>query len=244
MSFGERFERAIEERGLSKYKVSKIAGVSPSTLTNWISEITTPDNAKLNVVCKHLKIDKNWLLTGEGYKPYEVDSEVEAIDPVVTERLEATYMSPDSVMMVPLVQQYEYPTYMVRYGDQRYIGGLPQIPFWEEQEYKGKYLCFEVRSDAMDDGTKRSYDQGDVVLCRQIDREHWKDILRVKLLSDFVILSEADGVLIKQVSAYDAKKETVTLHSYNLFYPDKEIALSDIQVLFLIVKSIKSKLGR
>ena len=101
-------------------------------------------------------IDELQLLTGKGSilnKPIQN---------------EVTQLTIGGVMMVPLVNQYAQAGYMMGWADVAYIETLPKIPWIVDKEYKGKYISFEVRGDSMDDGMKHSYEQGDILLCREI----------------------------------------------------------------------------
>ena len=183
----------------------------------------------LNRFTIHLNINKHWLATGEG----EMFNTPAPSD--------AGPAKGGNFMLVPIVQQYAYAGYLGGYSDPEYIGDLPTMPFLVDHEYKGHYLCFEVRGVSMDDGSKNSYLQGDIVLAREIKPEYWKSRLHLNTWTDFVIVHRTDGILVKQITEHDVEKGCITIHSLNPLYPDKTLELQDIQALFNIVKAVRNK---
>ncbi len=59
----------------------------------------------------------------------------------------------------------------------------------------------------MDDGSKYSFDQGDIVLCREISRDYWKTKLHIKQWNAFVIVHQSEGILIKQIIDHDCTSD-------------------------------------
>jgi hypothetical protein len=153
-----------------------------------------------------------------------------------TTKNEAVPFEFGSIMNVPLVNQYAYAGYLCGYSDPEYIGALPTIPFPVDREYKGQYICFEVKGDSMDDGSKYSFDQGDIVLCREISRDYWKTKLHIKQWNAFVIVHQTEGILIKQIIDHDVENGIITIHSLNPLYEDRQIHLSEVKMLFNVVK--------
>nr|DAV17605.1 MAG TPA: repressor [Caudoviricetes sp.] len=174
-------------------------------------------------------IDELQLLTGKGSilnKPIQN---------------EVTQLTIGGVMMVPLVNQYAQAGYMMGWADVAYIETLPKIPWIVDKEYKGKYISFEVRGDSMDDGMKHSYEQGDILLCREIGCDYWKSKLHINAWDAFVIVHKTDGIVLKQIVDHDVEKGIITCHSFNPIYPDFTVDLRDIAQLFNVVKQQKNK---
>lgn len=79
--FRKRLKDAMEVNGMSNYKLAKATGLSASTIANWLSGTTTPDNTKLELVSLQLNCNADWLLTGNGFmvskgkEPYYTDEE-------------------------------------------------------------------------------------------------------------------------------------------------------------------------
>lgn len=66
--FVERLNDLLIQFNVSDYKIAQVTGIHASTIKNWKMGRTKPDNLKLEIVAKYLKVDKNWLATGEGNK--------------------------------------------------------------------------------------------------------------------------------------------------------------------------------
>lgn len=186
-------------------------------------------NMAESICLKFPQINKTYLLTGEGSilnKPMQD---------------EATLLTTGDVMMVPLVNQYAQAGYMHGWADVDYLEALPKIPWIVDMEYKGKYISFEVRGDSMDDGMKHSYEQGDILLCREINCYYWKSKLHFNAWDAFVIVHRTDGIVLKQIIDHDVENGILTCHSFNPMYPDFKIDIRDIAQLFNVVKQQKNK---
>lgn len=148
----------------------------------------------------------------------------------------ATVASMDNIMYVPLVNQYAYGGYLSGYADQEYVQQLSKIPFMVDKEYRGTYMCFEVRGDSMDVDKKLNYSNGDIVLGREIGKDHWKNDLHIDKWPAFVIVHEERGIIIKQITAHNVKTGDITCHSFNPLYKDFVVNLSEVKQLFNVIK--------
>lgn len=166
----------------------------------------------------------NWLLTGEGNMLVEsIESNAE---PLTNERR----------VGVRLVSQYAYAGYLSGYGDDEYLDSLPIIDFSPDREMTGNWLAFEVRGDSMDDGSKESYIEGEIVICREVEPDYWRDSRLFINKRDFVIVHK-EGILIKRIIAHDVDKHTITIHSLNPLYKDRTINLKDVLQIYSIIES-------
>jgi hypothetical protein len=144
-------------------------------------------------------------------------------------------------MIVPVVSQFAYAGYLHGYADEEYMHGLPKMPWPVEGEHKGAYITFQVRGDSMDDDSKDSYSDGDLLLCREIARNLWeKSKLHIKKW-DFVIVHKTEGILIKRITEHNVEKGLITIHSLNDFYPDQQIKLQDVSQIFNVVQSLRKR---
>lgn len=66
--FKNRLIEAMALKQVSRYKLSKDCGLSPTTVTNWIAGHTVPDKTKIEIVSKYLEVNTEWLITGNGEK--------------------------------------------------------------------------------------------------------------------------------------------------------------------------------
>ena len=61
----EIFERLLNERGVTAYRVAKETGVTTSTLTNWKKGNYTPKQDKLQKIADYFGVSIDYLMNGE-----------------------------------------------------------------------------------------------------------------------------------------------------------------------------------
>lgn len=228
-SIGERLEYLIDKKGITAYELSSSTGISQSTLSRIIHKGSKPNLKNSETLAKYFQITKEWLINGSIEK--EDLNENTVVNEPSSEYLKSESLS---VMHVPLVNQYAYAGYMSGSGDTEYIETLPKIPFVLDKEYKGEYLCFEVKGDSMDDESHQSYLEGDILLCRNIRKEYWKSKLHINKW-DFVIVHKERGIVVKRILKHDVEQGIITLHSFNDYYSDYDVHLNDVDKIFNIV---------
>lgn len=227
MSIGNRILSIMEKKGYSKNYLAKQIGIHPSTLNNWITGNTSPDNLKLDVLCGFLDINLQWLQYGTG--------------DIFRTQASAEPLTNPTITMIPLVSQYAHAGYLNGYGDMDYVDTLPKYPVYLDHEPTlDLYMAFEVKGDSMENGTEDSLIEGDILVCRSIDKEYWKSKLHYSKW-DFVIVHKTDGIIVKRIINHDVENGVITIHSLNTFYPDKQIHLNDVTKLFSVVKTIRSR---
>lgn len=153
---------------------------------------------------------------------------------------ELEILKKSNVIGVPLVGQYAYAGYMSGYMDNDYMESLPVIPFFAEHEAKGDYLAFEVRGDSMDNGTDEAIIEGDILICRKLDRRHWYNKLHIDQW-DFVVVHPEDGILCKRIIYHNPDTGEIVLHSLNDYYKDKSYNISEFGQVFTIVQVVKKR---
>ena len=109
--------------------------------------------------------------------------------------------------------------------------------FMTDKIVHGNYLAFEIKGDSMDDGTRNSFEEGDIVLTRELDRVHWKDGLRFNDHPYWVVVFD-NSVLIKQIISQDLINGTITFHSINPSpeYSDFTLNMDDIRTLYYVLQ--------
>lgn len=119
----------------------------------------------------------------------------------------------------------------------------PDKEDWEEESFEvsniahGNYLSFEIKGESMDDGTRNSFEAGDHVLVRELNRIHWTDRLRYNDYPYWVVVFDS-SVLIKQIIHQDLENGTITFHSLNPSpeYCDFQLSLNNIRKLYYVVQ--------
>ena len=217
----DRIKYLVEWLGMNTTSFARLVGFNQSSLSKIMrGERDIPTNL-IEKILDHTKVRRTWLLTGEGEMMKEDD---------------ATPMTPTRRVGVRLVSQYAYGGYLGGYADNEYLDTLPRIDFAPDREMTGNWLAFEVRGDSMDDGSKESYVEGEIVICREVERDYWQDSRLFINRRDFVIVHK-DGILIKRIAAHDVEHHTITIHSLNPLYPDRTLNLADVMQIYSIVES-------
>lgn len=174
---------------------------------------------------------KSWLLTGAGDMLNTSD------------KSEAIPTLPQGWLNVPVVPITAQAGYLNGYGDATYIDDLDTMPFPVDRQYRGKYMCFEVRGDSMDDGSSESILHGDFVLAREVQQHLWLDYkLHIKRWSAFVIVTRSEGIIIKQIANHDVDGRTITLHSLNPLFGDYDVPLSDVLEIYNVVQVTRKRM--
>ena len=220
----ERLMDFIESLGVSQNEFARSCGLAQGL----VSRIT--DNAMettfQKIAARYPQLNIEWLRTGQG-----------EMTKTENEQSQSDYNlrnCSERVIYVPLVSQYAHGGYLSGFADDEYMRQLPVIPFIIEQDARGKYIAFEVRGDSMDDGTRQSYAQGDIVLCREVEMDMYKDAQMNFKHTDFVIVHN-DGIIIKRIIAHDVLNHKITVHSFNPIFDDMVIDLADIKQLFSVI---------
>ena len=224
MNTRERLKLYLSSIGISEGNLEKEAGLSTGFVSKVGDSIRTKSLEK--ILGKFPDLNTSWLLTGEG--PMFKSS--------IGNQDEVKVVQPSEGMMVPLVGQYAHGGYMSGFADNGYMDSLPKVPFPMDEEHHGEYVCFEVRGDSMDDGMRHSYAQGDIVLCRNVDRLYWMKKLHYNAWNAFVIVHK-EGIVLKQIVAHDVERGIITVHSYNPYYEDFDIDLRDVYQILNVVKT-------
>lgn len=230
MDAKEILSKVIEYSGINASAFSERLQLKrPQALYDILNEKTksiTPTMAN-KILSVFPEISRYWLLSGEG-DMFKKD--------------EAAPFNGDHFMRVPLVNQYAHAGFLNGYGGDSYYDNLPTIPFIVDKEYKGRYLAFEVKGDSMDDGSKRSLEQGDVLLVREVEKIHWENKLHYKQWDAFVIAHVTEGIIVKQIIDHDVAKGIITCHSLNPSpqYSDIKLNVLEIVGIFNVVKVLKN----
>ena len=102
---------------------------------------------------------------------------------------------------------------------------------------RGNYLSFEVKGDSMDTGSRDSFEAGDRVLVRELERDNWRNPIRFKDWPFWVVVFDS-SVLIKQMISQDLEHGTLTFHSLNPSpeYADFTLNEDEIRALYYVIQ--------
>ena len=233
---------------ISKAEFGRIIGVSSAYVTSMRKSIQ-PD--KLDRIKSNFSdINIQWLLTGEGemLMPPSTSPPSNAV-PSPGEEDEVEYAGENrnagvffrdpagelyiSVPHVPYAARAEFPNL---------ADSLEPLSEWGRETYKvdkkatGLYLSFDIRGDSMDNGLRECLQDGDKVLARELERDHWRTLRTGD--HRFWVLVFGSSVLIKEIIHQDTVRGTVTCHSLNPSpeYHDFDVNLDEVRHLYYVVK--------
>ena len=179
-------------------------------------------------------VNIDWLDTGEGgmlrtaeekaeEKPHRIESNVRPVLEGEREWVE-----------IPLVPYRARAGVLSGFGDPDWQEGKQTMHVLVDRRLRGDYLIYEVEGDSMDDGTTNSFLEGDFLLCRVLPKSDWQYGIKKRTMTFCVIATEAEGVVLKQVTRHDKAEGVITCHSLNPAYDDYEVNLSDVQAIFYV----------
>lgn len=91
MSLRIRLKETLANKDLTPYKLSQGTGISQTTIGRLLKEETNPNRSTIDIIARFLKVNTDWLMTGEGNQNEFVDKNHLMQEP------SATYMSDDMV---------------------------------------------------------------------------------------------------------------------------------------------------
>jgi hypothetical protein len=224
MSAKERLQSFVSYKGIGRNRFEKSVGISSGYLSSQSKSIGSDIIEK--IVAKYNDLNIEWLITGKGRMIKDLHwQEIGTVEDVSYKKL----------IYAPLVGRYSQTYYFNRLNDRSYIDSLPTLPVIMESDGKGSYICFEMWDDSMNDGSDNSYNQGDILICREIDNAVRQKKLYSNKPKSFVIIHET-GIIAKQIIAHDLEKKVITVHSPNQTYGTALIELQNVKKLFNILK--------
>tara|TARA_Y100001963_G_scaffold140507_1_gene207609 strand:- start:495 stop:1130 length:636 start_codon:yes stop_codon:yes gene_type:complete len=203
---GDQIRINRKKLGLTQDQLAKKLGVSKRTIINYEKGETIPDS-------------KSALL-------HQILSKSE------DEALPVDY---GNYLQIPLIQHRARAGFLSGWEDPEYVQELPTILWEVDKEYKGRYVCFEVTGDSMDNDSRESIVEKDVLLCREIQRVHWTNKLHLHRWKNFVIVHRQEGILIKRVLEHNTETGRLLLHSLNPLYEDQEVFMDDLIAIFNVI---------
>lgn len=224
----EEINKDLQELDITAYQVAQGTGIAQSTIGRMLNgETKRPNATTITTIRNYIKSVKSGNAK-PGEKP--------------TKEHDAVWVNFESFKLVPLVTHRAQAGFLAGWGDDEYLDELPKVPWEVDREYKGKYMTFEVSGDSMESDTdpRESLFEGDLLLCREVQRIHWKNKLHIHKW-DFVIVHREQGILVKRIKEHVTGNGTLVLHSLNPYYEDFNVEMDDLIAIFNIVDVKRSR---
>lgn len=230
----ERVLLIMMEEGFNKNSFSAAVGISNNvTITRIINEKRSPSRATCRkIIDRFPQYNFEWLLSGEGNIRSSTNSYAKQ-----TPTSNARALENIGFMNVPLIHIRAQCGYLTGFGDQGYVENLPSLPVIVDRTYHGKYRLFEAEGDSMDDDSRSSICDGDIVLAREIQRHLWMDKLHINDWY-FIIVHRTDGISIKKITEHDVEHGIITCHPLNELFKDYKICLDEVAELYNVIKIV------
>lgn len=238
MELSKRIQDLIDNKGVTPYEVSVKTGISQSTLSRILNNNTQKMSIKnTSLLAKYFDVEESWLTTGveniekpDGQRPYYTNGS----------GIEYYQLSNGKYRMrVPYVPIKAYAKYVDEHRDADYWNEERFYEFLVDEIYHGNYKAFEIKGDSMDDDSKRSLSNGDIVLARELNRDLWKSKLHINDFPNWIIVLD-DTILCKQIIDQNLENGDITCHSLNQSreYADFKVNLNEVVQLFNIVQRV------
>lgn len=225
-------KRFREDNNIKQSEICEVLGIVQPYLSA-IERGIRPLNAKrFDILYKHYGDIILKYKLADGYVSVELLKNT-LPDEIIRD---ARYKPIEEFIKIPLVQARAMASYLRGYGDEEYIEHLPTVPVIVDRNYKGKYICFECDSDSMDDGSRNSICDKDIVLGRQVAKDLWRYKLHYN--DWYFIIVHREGIVIKQITGHDVENGIIQCHSLNQLYEDFELHLDDVIELFNVIKIV------
>lgn len=205
----EIFEKLLNERGVSAYRVAQETGVSTATLTSWKKGIYTPKPEKLQKLADYFGVQLEYLTGASEYKTKK--EMLQHFDDITDlEALRADIVKAKiGTTQIPVLG--EVAAGQPIFAAENYIG-CEEIS--EELESTGKFFGLKIRGDSM----SPRISEGDTVIVRQQDDAESGDIV--------IVLINGDSATCKKLMKY---AEGISLISFNPLYEPMTFSNEEIE---------------
>lgn len=239
----------------SQSTLASVVGVSLRTIQNYESgDVNIPLN-NLKKIAQHYDVPVSYLFKendislekNDGEYSISFDVDIEKSDknsfPTKSGNLIKELSNGKYLLTVPMIPHKAYATYISEFMDADYVSDLTKVSFVVDRVPRGVYRGFEIKNDSMNDATlergpsRDAILQGDIVLGRELGRQHWKSPLRTNDFPFWIIVTK-HNIICKEIINHDVEKGIITCHSLNDSpeFQDFDLKLDDCLQLFNIVK--------
>lgn len=247
ISINKRIKAIVDVSGKSVRAYAEFSGIAQTTLNDCIKGVTEPKFGLIDkIMTAEPAINPDWLLMGRGDMFRSENRNSDAGPGMITEQ-EPYFVNSSGVkyfempngryrMRVPLVPVKAYAKYIDDYRDAEFVNDLEEVEFIVDKVGLGRYYAFEIKGDSMDDGSKRSICDKDIVLARELSQDYWRNRLHNDEFPFWIVVLD-NTVVCKQIVTHDVDSCRITCHSLNSSpeYADFDLSLNEVRQLCNIV---------
>ena len=241
---GKKLKEFFDSKGITQKQVAEALGVSPQYINSIFNDRKELGKKNAEKLANQFGLSYSWILTGEGEM---TTSDVTPMRKTELEEYTETkaglkfFTREDGklVMKVPVV-----PISVLGSPEDEYAEIIKEhegdtVSIVVDSVHHGSYIAFHVDGDSMDDGTRDSFERGDIVVVRELDRDKWLPKLHYSKWPHWVIVF-GNNVRLKDIIAQDEETGTITCHSLNPSpeYTDFTLNLDQISRLFNVIQKI------
>jgi len=242
--FKDRLRFLLDRDNVTAYRIWKDTAITKATIGNYLEGKTNPNKSNIAILALYFGVNEHWLQTGEGDMNKKASASWQEEPFLVTKSGVKYYEMTNGKfrMRVPFIPVKAYAKYVDECRDAEFLGdNYEEFDFVVDQIGHGRYYAFEIKGDSMDDDSKRSLSNGDVVLARELSQEYWRNKLRTDDFPNWIIVLD-NTVLCKQIVNQNTEECTIICHSLNPSpeYADFKLKLSDVRQLCNIVQRVSS----
>ncbi|GLB47821.1 XRE family transcriptional regulator [Neptunitalea lumnitzerae] len=234
-----------KEKKESQSDLAEVLGVSLRTIQNYEAGKVAVPYKNLELIAQHYGVTVAQFFTNEQEE--KAIAGVGETTDVRKAHHELIWTDYETFMLVPLVGKRVQAGFLSNWDTDRdtFEEVLPKVPWEVDKEYKGRYLTFEVTGESMEseDEPYDSLFEGDLILCREVQRHLWQSGLHIHKW-DFVIAHKTDGLLVKRIVAQDLSTGKLVLRSLNPRFPDQKVYMDDLIAVFNVIDVKRSRRRR
>lgn len=233
----------------SQSDLAEVIGVSLRTVQNYEAGKVAVPYKNLELIAQHYGVTVSYFFMNEQ-ELEQRDTVQDASNPYAPQpktTQEAIWTDYETFMLVPLVGKRVQAGFLSNWETDRdsFEDVLPKVPWEVDKEYKGRYLTFEVTGESMEseDEPYDSLFEGDLILCREVQRHLWKSGLHIHKW-DFVIAHKSEGLLVKRIIKQDMETGELLLKSLNPRFPIQKVFMDDLIAVFNVIDVKRSRRRR
>jgi len=234
----KRIIELMDKNGMKPSQFAKEINFNQSNLSKILrGERSVPANL-IEAILTHTSTTREWLL---GLNDVTEQSQAEKGTLVSTNKHGVSYWRVGDKLMarVPLMKFNAYGSNPDEWGDiTADRDDVDTIMVEVDRVSRGKYVVFSVDNDSMDDGTRKSFEAGDKIFTRELERQDWSPRLHFETWPYWVV-AFGNCIRLKQIIGQD-DRGNITLHSLNPSpeFTDFTLQLDEVSHLYNVIRKI------